>query len=332
MQLSNLPHQQWPVTSMSASRLQRTITRVSLLTPLNYFSPALQWHHSMRRETWTCFCRHSRGRLLAVCHTSCGWAQVEFGAVDCQMISAIEYFRFIFREDFWDLTRKEGKEAFEDVFINFSHWVSMDENIIPEDGDNHFKVHTTSLAPHKHDAVLPLPTPLDKIIPTYFKENKPPYTAGRSSDQSALHEITCRVHCAIIGQEIDSTAVSLTPVGVFATCNRNGELQHFQALVFLASVPFDTSEEDIHELDPPPLYRSAHVELPPGCDRMELLVSWTQGPIARGEVGPIPQQLSPSAPIPVLCYPDLEVKYNVDPIGLVLFFLFNFLISGKIGM
>ncbi|KAI6039768.1 hypothetical protein EDC04DRAFT_2867917 [Pisolithus marmoratus] len=32
-------------------------------------------------------------------------------------------------------------------------------------------------------------------------------------------------------------------------------------------------------------------------------------------VGPVPQQLSPSAPIPVLCYPDLEVKYNMDPIA-----------------
>ncbi|KAI6033368.1 hypothetical protein EDC04DRAFT_3034593 [Pisolithus marmoratus] len=42
-------------------------------------------------------------------------------------------------EDFWDLTGKEGKEAFEDVFINFSHWVSMDENIIPKDGDDHFE-------------------------------------------------------------------------------------------------------------------------------------------------------------------------------------------------
>ncbi|KAI6039762.1 hypothetical protein EDC04DRAFT_2867915 [Pisolithus marmoratus] len=38
-------------------------------------------------------------------------------------------------------------------------------------------------------------------------------------------------------------------------------------------------------------------------------------------LGPVPQQLSPSAPIPVLCYPDLEVKYNMDPISLVLFFL-----------
>ncbi|KAI5988285.1 hypothetical protein EDC04DRAFT_2873265 [Pisolithus marmoratus] len=38
-------------------------------------------------------------------------------------------------------------------------------------------------------------------------------------------------------------------------------------------------------------------------------------------LGPVPQKLSPSAPIPVLCYPDLEVKYNMDPISLVLFFL-----------
>ncbi|KAI6026079.1 hypothetical protein EDC04DRAFT_2930185 [Pisolithus marmoratus] len=36
-------------------------------------------------------------------------------------------------------------------------------------------------------------------------------------------------------------------------------------------------------------------------------------------VGPVPQELSPSAPIPMLYDPDLEVKYNMDPTSLVLF-------------
>ncbi|KAI6043857.1 hypothetical protein EDC04DRAFT_2878008 [Pisolithus marmoratus] len=36
-------------------------------------------------------------------------------------------------------------------------------------------------------------------------------------------------------------------------------------------------------------------------------------------VGPVPRELSPSAPIPMLYDPDLEVKYNMDPTSLVLF-------------
>ncbi|KIK29764.1 hypothetical protein PISMIDRAFT_6533 [Pisolithus microcarpus 441] len=36
-------------------------------------------------------------------------------------------------------------------------------------------------------------------------------------------------------------------------------------------------------------------------------------------VGPIPQELSLSAPIPMPYGPDLEVKYNMDPTSLVLF-------------
>ncbi|KAI6009846.1 hypothetical protein EDC04DRAFT_2871337 [Pisolithus marmoratus] len=36
-------------------------------------------------------------------------------------------------------------------------------------------------------------------------------------------------------------------------------------------------------------------------------------------VGPVPQELSPSAPIPMLYEPDVEAKYNMDPTSLVLF-------------
>ncbi|KAI6007926.1 hypothetical protein EDC04DRAFT_2611228 [Pisolithus marmoratus] len=56
---------------------------------------------------------------------------------DCWMISVIEYFCFIFGENFWDIAGKEAKDAFKDAFVNFSHWVSMDKNIsVPEDGDD----------------------------------------------------------------------------------------------------------------------------------------------------------------------------------------------------
>ncbi|KAI5988291.1 hypothetical protein EDC04DRAFT_1445500 [Pisolithus marmoratus] len=45
-------------------------------------------------------------------------------------------------------------------------------------------------SPRMVTTILPLPTVVDKTIPIYFKENKPFRKAGRSSDQSALHEIT----------------------------------------------------------------------------------------------------------------------------------------------
>ncbi|KAI6039971.1 hypothetical protein EDC04DRAFT_3089952 [Pisolithus marmoratus] len=41
------------------------------------------------------------------------------------------------------------------------------------------------------------------------------------------------------------------------------------------------------KLYPPPPYRSAHMELPAGCDRMELLVGWSQGSTARSAGTPL---------------------------------------------
>ncbi|KAI6033314.1 hypothetical protein EDC04DRAFT_2214485 [Pisolithus marmoratus] len=133
--------------------------------------------------------------------------------VDCQMISVIEYFHFVFGDNFWDLAGEEAKGAFKDAYVNFSHWVSMDENIsVPKDGDDQLDTKEWTLRHwHRTSAVQcchyqPL---VDKMIPIYFKENKPPRKglshaddlsrvsqifisdkAGRSSNQSALHKIT----------------------------------------------------------------------------------------------------------------------------------------------
>lgn len=35
--------------------------------------------------------------------------------------------------------------------------------------------------------------------------------------------------------------------------------------------------------------------------------------------GPIPQEISPCAPVPMLCDSSLEYKYNMDPTSLVLY-------------
>ncbi|KAI5985328.1 hypothetical protein EDC04DRAFT_3149750 [Pisolithus marmoratus] len=139
---------------------------MSLLTPLNHFSGVLQQRYYTRGLT---------SQLL-----------------------------WLLAKDLY--VGKEAKDAFKDAFVNFSRWVSMDGISSPR---MHEEVDATSLAPYKRDAVLPLPTVVDKTIPIYFKENKPlrkgcshadnlsrvsqifiSDTAGRSSDQSALHEIT----------------------------------------------------------------------------------------------------------------------------------------------
>ncbi|KAI6135505.1 hypothetical protein EV401DRAFT_2192055 [Pisolithus croceorrhizus] len=107
---------------------------------------------------------------------------------DCQMISVVDYLRFVFGEDFWDRAGWEAKEAFKDAFVNFSHWVSMDQDIsVPKNGDNwsgadewtlrHW--HRTSAVQCCHGQPL-----VDKMIPIYFKE-----TVRSREDHSRVSQI-----------------------------------------------------------------------------------------------------------------------------------------------
>ncbi|KAI6160278.1 hypothetical protein EDD17DRAFT_1510588 [Pisolithus thermaeus] len=118
--------------------------------------------------------------------------------IDCQMISVIDYFRFVFGENFWEQageTAKWGgkktkaarekakaaceqaKAAFNNAFVNFSHWVSMNEDIsvrkngvdqLPADEWTLRHWHRTSAVQCCHGQPL-----VDKMIPTYFKDNDP---------------------------------------------------------------------------------------------------------------------------------------------------------------
>ncbi|KAI6043607.1 hypothetical protein EDC04DRAFT_669446 [Pisolithus marmoratus] len=90
--------------------------------------------------------------------------------IDCQMVSVVDYFCFVFGGDFWE----EAKEVFKHAFVNFSHWVSMDGNIsIPKSSDDQLGAdewtlrhwHRTSAVQCCHNQHL-----VDKMIPIYFKE------------------------------------------------------------------------------------------------------------------------------------------------------------------
>ncbi|KAI6040144.1 hypothetical protein EDC04DRAFT_2998998 [Pisolithus marmoratus] len=61
--------------------------------------------------------------------------------IDCQMVSVVDHFCFVFGGDFWDQAGGEAKETFKDAFVNFSHWVSMDENIsVPKNDDDQLRL------------------------------------------------------------------------------------------------------------------------------------------------------------------------------------------------
>jgi hypothetical protein len=48
----------------------------------------------------------------------------------CSMIPVVDFFEFVFGEDFWSrCAGPEAKQAFKDAYVNFSHWVSMESDI-----------------------------------------------------------------------------------------------------------------------------------------------------------------------------------------------------------
>ncbi|KAI6107521.1 hypothetical protein EDD16DRAFT_1898820 [Pisolithus croceorrhizus] len=112
---------------------------------------------------------------------------------DCRMISVVDYFCFIFGEDFWDRAGWEAKEAFKDAFVNFSHWVSMDQDISgPKNGDNWLGADEWTLRHwHRTSAVQcchaqPL---VDKMIPIYFKETIRSCQKHPREDRSRVSQI-----------------------------------------------------------------------------------------------------------------------------------------------
>ncbi|KAG2158309.1 uncharacterized protein EDB93DRAFT_1325447 [Suillus bovinus] len=101
--------------------------------------------------------------------------------IDCRKVSVIDFLEYLFGQTFWSRTVEEAKAAFQHAYINFSHWVSMTEFILPPvpdqtDADSlsarcsakewtlrHW--HRTSAVQCCHLQLL-----VDKMIPIYFDD------------------------------------------------------------------------------------------------------------------------------------------------------------------
>ncbi|KAG1788140.1 uncharacterized protein HD556DRAFT_915622 [Suillus plorans] len=102
--------------------------------------------------------------------------------LDCKDVSVIDFLEYLFGTAFWSEAGEEAETAFEDAYINFSHWISMEEFISPPDASD-FEDGTSASARcdaqewtlrhwHRTSAVqcCPLQPLVDKMIPIYFDD------------------------------------------------------------------------------------------------------------------------------------------------------------------
>ncbi|KAG1769559.1 hypothetical protein EV702DRAFT_696936 [Suillus placidus] len=99
--------------------------------------------------------------------------------MDCQKVSVIDFLEYLFGDEFWSDAGMDAKSAFQHAYINFSHWVPMEDFISPKDSKladvessrcdaqewtlRHW--HRTSAVQCCH--LQPL---VDKMIPIYFDD------------------------------------------------------------------------------------------------------------------------------------------------------------------
>ncbi|KAI6032504.1 hypothetical protein EDC04DRAFT_2230603 [Pisolithus marmoratus] len=128
------------------------------------------------------------------------------GLADCQMISVLHYFRFVFGDNFWDRAGKKAKKAFKYAFVNFSHWLSMDTIIsVSTNGDDQLATDEWTLRHwHRTSAVQCCRNQpfVDKMIPIYFNDRREKNDFSRvsqifisdkaepKSNENELNEIT----------------------------------------------------------------------------------------------------------------------------------------------
>ncbi|KAG9310693.1 hypothetical protein JVU11DRAFT_9287 [Chiua virens] len=97
--------------------------------------------------------------------------------VDCQMIPVVDWLEFVFGPRIWDdQTAKKApglaRKAFENVYLNFSHWVCMEASIAGSKAGDELRLdlwtqrhwQRTSAVQCCHQQRL-----IDKVIPIYFK-------------------------------------------------------------------------------------------------------------------------------------------------------------------
>ncbi|KAF9239620.1 hypothetical protein BU15DRAFT_74474 [Melanogaster broomeanus] len=103
--------------------------------------------------------------------------------IDCQEVSVRDFFMFLFGSDFWTRAGQSATTAFDNAYVNFSHWVSMDSNIRTNGLDQldgslrHW--HRTSAVQCCHNQPS-----IDKVIPIYFKS--PGLAAGDEDHVSQI--------------------------------------------------------------------------------------------------------------------------------------------------
>jgi len=57
--------------------------------------------------------------------------------IDCQNVSIIDFLEHLFGKSFWVLAGDATKALFRHAYVNFSHWVCMDELISPKSRDGY---------------------------------------------------------------------------------------------------------------------------------------------------------------------------------------------------
>jgi len=102
--------------------------------------------------------------------------------VHCQMIPVIEFLEFLFGNDFWGKVEHDAghdaKEAFQDAFVNFSHWVSMQSYIRQEDKkpEDQMDLNEWTMRHWQRTCAIQCchsQPSIDKVIPIYFKSAVP---------------------------------------------------------------------------------------------------------------------------------------------------------------
>ncbi|KAH7884938.1 hypothetical protein F5I97DRAFT_1301108 [Phlebopus sp. FC_14] len=109
-----------------------------------------------------------RTKLDAPAHMSGGFEEV---LQDCQLVPVVDFLTFVFGPKIWEAAPGAQTE-FQNAYINFSHWVSMDFNIRQSKQVEQLCIETwtschwarTSAVQCSHNQPL-----IDKVIPMYFK-------------------------------------------------------------------------------------------------------------------------------------------------------------------
>ncbi|KAH7884242.1 hypothetical protein F5I97DRAFT_2035573 [Phlebopus sp. FC_14] len=120
-----------------------------------------------------------RTKLDAPAHMSGGFEEV---LQDCQLVPVVEFLTFVFGPKIWEVAPGAQTE-FQNAYINFSHWVSMDFNVRQDKEVEQLPIETWTCCHWARTSAVqccPNQPLIDKVIPMYFKPQKDGDRAGMS--------------------------------------------------------------------------------------------------------------------------------------------------------